>query len=141
MHPEIPVCIQGSCQLQSLYAYGDSPMPICIWGLFLITVCIRGLLHCNPCMNMGISRDPCMHTRILSITIPVCIWGFPDTSMHTGIVLDHRMHSGIITLQSLYAYGDLCNAHMHTWIFQSHPVCIWEMFQYGKSEFRSPYAK
>ena len=141
MHPEIPVCIRGSCQSQSLYAYGDSPVPLCMQGLFLITVCIWGSLHCNPCMHMGLSRDPRMHTGISSITIPVCMWGFTDTRMHTEIVLDHRMHMGIITFQSLYAYGDLCDAHMHMGIFQSHPVCLRKLFPHGKSSLISPYAK
>ena len=52
------------------------------------------------------SRDPRLHTGILSITISVCIRGFTNAHMHMGIVLDHRMHTWIITLQSLYEYGD-----------------------------------
>ncbi len=59
--------------------------------------------------------------RIQRVTlILVCIWGLPKKG-------------------SLYAYGDLCNARMHTGIIQPLNICIWEIFPYGKSSFVSSY--
>ncbi len=73
----------------------------------------------NPCMHMGMTVIPLCIRRVT--LIPVCVRGLPKK-------------------WSLCAYGDLRDARMHTGMFQSLTICIWEIFPYEKSSLVSPYA-
>ena len=105
----IPVCIRGSCVMQSSYAYGDQylslyangdhkdnrmhtgiawhEIPVCIRGLRLIPVCIREFTWSPYAYWDCMSWDPRMHTVIkinpsmhMEIAeIPVCIRGSHGT--------------------------------------------------------------